>query len=81
MTEAGEYSNCVSAEGYDAPLYEYPVYDIKQSDGKAPVMLEFGGMWSNPSLPLLPGQLWPGLVAPARVIYGSNKTAWHLNWV
>ena len=24
-------------------------------------------MWSTPSLPLLPGPLWPGVVAPVRV--------------
>ena len=33
-----------------------PGYD-KQSDGEAPVMLELWGMWSTPSLPLLPGPL------------------------
>ena len=32
------------------------------------VMLEFGGMRSTPSLPLLPGPLWLGVVAPDRVI-------------
>ena len=26
-------------------------------------MLEFGGMWSTPSLPSLPGLLWHGVVA------------------
>ena len=31
-------------------------------------MLEPWGMQSNPSLPLLPGALWPGVVAPDRVI-------------
>ena len=31
-------------------------------------MLEFGGMWSTPSSPLLPGQLWPRMVAPDRVL-------------
>ena len=25
-------------------------------------------MWSIPSLPSLPGQLWPGVAAPDRVI-------------
>ena len=27
-------------------------------------MLELWGMRSTPSLPLLPGSLWPGVVAP-----------------
>ena len=40
----------------------------EQSDGEAPVMLEFEGMQSTPLLPLLSGQLWPGVVAPERVL-------------
>ena len=31
-------------------------------------MLEFWGMQSTPSLPLLPGSLWPGMVTPDRVL-------------
>ena len=59
-----------------------PRYDIKPFDGKAPVILELWRMWSTPLLPSLPGPLWPGVVAPDRVlIYGSNRTVWHLNWV
>ena len=46
-----------------------PVYDNKQSDGEAPVMLEVEGMRSTPSLPSLPCPLWPGVVAPDRVLY------------
>ena len=42
---------------------ECPGFDTKQSDGKVPVMLEFGGMRSTPSLPSLPGSIWPGVVA------------------
>ena len=51
-----EYNERISAEGYD-PLNECPRYDLKQSDGEASVMLKLRGMWSTPSLPLLPGQL------------------------
>ena len=43
---------------------ECPRYDTKQSDGEVPVML---GLWvirSTLSLPLLPGLLWSGVVAP-----------------
>ena len=43
--------------------------DIKQSDGETPVMLEFGEMQSTPSLPSLPGLLWPGVVAPDKVLF------------
>ena len=35
----------------------------KQSDGQVPVMLGLWEMRSIPSLPLLPGPLWPGVVA------------------
>ena len=45
----------------------YVVYDIKQSDVKAPV-LELLEMQSTPSYPLLPGPLWTGVVAPDRVL-------------
>ena len=48
---------------------ECPAYDTKQSDGEVPVMLELWGMRSTPSLPLLPGSLWPGVVAPDRALY------------
>ncbi len=40
----------------------------KQSDGEVPVMLEQWEMQSTPSLPSLPGPLWPGLVAPDRAL-------------
>ena len=43
-------------------------YDTKQSNGEVPVMLELWRMWSIPSLPLLPGPLWPGVVAPDRAL-------------
>ena len=52
-----------------------PGYDTKQSDGEVPVMLELWGMWSTPSLPSLPGPLWPGMVASDKgSIYGLNRT-------
>ena len=43
-------------------------YDTKQSDGEGLVMLELWGMQSVPSLPLLTGLLWLGVVAPDRVL-------------
>ena len=55
---AAEYTDCISAEGYDT----------KQSDSKAPVMLELWGTRSTPLLPLLLGPLWPGVIAPDRVL-------------
>ena len=45
------------------PRNKCPGYDIKQSDGEAPV-LKLWEMWSTPSLPLLQGLFWPGVVAP-----------------
>ena len=44
-----------------------PGYDTKQSGGEAPA-LEIWRMWSTPSLSLLPGSLWPGVVASGRVL-------------
>ena len=70
-----EYTDCISAEGVRLPPNECPVYDAKQSDGEASVMLKLWGMQSAPSLLLLPGPLWPKVIAPDWVlIYGLNKT-------
>ena len=46
----------------------YPGYDAKRSDVEVQVMLKLWGMQSTPSLPLLPGPLCPGVVAPVRVL-------------
>ena len=43
------------------------IYDTKQCHGEVPVMPELWRMQSTPSLPLLPGPLKPGLVAPSWV--------------
>ena len=51
-----EYTDCTSAEGLDL-LNEYPGYDTKKSDGKAPVMLEFWEMRSTLLLLWLSGPL------------------------
>ena len=59
-------------------------YDTKQSDGEVPVMLELCRMRSTPSLPWLPGPLWPGvLVTDTGPIYGLNRTngILKLNWI
>ena len=47
--------------------YECRGYGIKLSDGEAPI-LKLLGIWSTPSLPLLQGPFWPGVVAPDRVL-------------
>ena len=78
LARAVEYTNCFSAIEY--PPNKCPGYDIKQSDGVAPVMLEVWGMRIIPSLPSFLGSLWPRVVAPDST-YGSNRTIWHLNWV
>ena len=67
LVGAVEYTDCFSGER--------PGYDTQQSDGEVPVMLELWGIWSIPSLPLFPGPLWPGVVAPDKgPIYGLNRT-------
>ena len=43
-------------------------YDAKQSHDEVPMMLGLWGMQSTLSLPLLPGPLWPGMVAPDRAL-------------
>ena len=49
--------------------------DTKQSDREVPAVLELWGMRSTPSLPSLPGPLWPRVVAPDRgPIDGLNRT-------
>ena len=39
---------------------------IYEFEGEASI-LKIGGVWSKPSLPLLPGPLWPRAVVPVRV--------------
>ncbi len=53
---AVEYTDCTSG------------YDTKQSDGEVSVMLGLLRIKSTPSLPLLPGSLWPGVVAPDKAL-------------
>ena len=61
--------------GVRPPPNVCPGYDNKQSDGEVPAMLELWGMRSTPSLPSLPGRLWPRVVAPDKgPIYGLNRT-------
>ena len=55
-------------KGVRPPTKKCPRYDIKQSDGEAPVF-ELCGMQSTPSLPLLPVPLWLQVVAPDRVLF------------
>ena len=61
--------------GVRSPPTKCPRYDTKQSDIEVPVMLELWGMQSTPSLSLLPGPLWPRLVASVKgPIYELNRT-------
>ena len=53
----------------DAPFNVCPGYDTKPSDGKVPVIRELWVLQSTPSLPSLPGQLWPVVVAPDSVLF------------
>ena len=59
-----QLAGAVEYTGVRPPPNECPGYDTKQSDGEVLAMLELWGMRSTPSLPLLPGPLWPGVVAP-----------------
>ena len=70
-TGAVEYTNCISAERWDFPN-ECPVYDTKQSDGEASVMLKLWGMLSTLSLPSIPRSLWPGVVFSVSVLSMSQ---------
>ena len=77
---AVEYTDCISADSAN----ECSVYDAKQSDGEAPVTLELWGMKSTPSFPSLPGPLWPGMVAPDRVLSEGQlelNSVLMLNWI
>ena len=67
LTGVVEYTDCISAERYDPPN-KCSRYDIKQSYGEA-LALKLQGMWSIPSLPLLPGPHKPGVVAPNRLLF------------
>ena len=53
-------------------------------DGEVPVILELSGMQSTPSMPSLPGPLWPGVVAPDRVLSMGQielNCVLMLNWI
>ena len=81
---AVKYTDCTSAEELPATSHKCPGYDTKQSHGEAPVMLELWGMQSTPSLPLLPGLLWPRVVAPDRVLSMGQielNCILMLNWI
>ena len=68
LAGAVEYTDCFSAKKQDPSFNEYPVYDIKQSDGEVTVMLELWEMRSALSLPSLPYPLWTRVVAPDRAL-------------
>ena len=70
LAGAVEYTDCTSA--VPPPPNKSPGYETKQSNGETLVMLELWGVQNTPSLPLLPGPLWPGVVAPDRL----NRTVY-----
>ena len=49
---------------------EYPVYEIKHSDRET---TDLWGKRCIPSLPSLPGPLWPGVAAPDRLLSMGQK--------
>ena len=57
---------------------------MKQSDSDAQVMLELWRIQSTFLLPLLPGPLWPGVIAPDRVLSMGQielNCLLMLNWI
>ena len=84
LTGAVEYTGLQHYRGVRSPN---ECLAIKQSNVEAPVMLELWGMQSTSSLPMLPGPLWPGVVAPDRVLSMSQielfdlQTNDMLNWI
>ena len=63
------FTDCFSVEGYDITSHnECPVYNTKQSDSEDSAILQFWGMRSTSSLPLLLGPICPGVVAADRVL-------------
>ena len=69
---------------YNHSVNECPVYDSKQSKVEVSVMLELWGMRSTPSLPFLPEPLWPGVVAPDRILSLSQielNYLFTINWI
>ena len=60
---AEEYTDCTSTHN------DCPGYNIKQSDGEVPVMLELWGMQSTHSLSSLLCPLWPRVVVPDWVLF------------
>ena len=61
-----DYTDLHLCQGVRLPN-KCPENDIKPTDGEAPA-LEIWGMWITPPLQLLPGPLWPRVVAPDRVL-------------
>ena len=75
---AVEYTDYFSAEVKDSPS-ECPVYDTKQFDGEVPIMLELWRIRNTRLLLLLPGPLWPGVVAPDKFNRTKSWTYAELN--
>ena len=67
LAGAAEYTDCIFAEREDSSN-KSTAYDTKQSAAEAPLM-DLLGMPSDPLLTSLPGTLWPGVVAPDRVLF------------
>ena len=77
-------SECRIHKAVIPPPNECPGYEIKQSHGEVPVILELWGMRSTPSLPSLLGLLWPRVVAPDRVLCIGQielNCVLTLNWI
>ena len=61
-----EYTNCISAKAVKDAILDMTLNT--DTDGEAPLILELWGMWSTPSVPSLPGPVWPEVIATDRVL-------------
>ena len=66
-----EYTDCISSEWLDSPNGCF-VYDTKQSDGEASVVLELWGMQSTPLFPFFEGLFCSGDIASDVVLSMSQ---------
>ena len=49
-------------------IYIYIYIYLNKCNDEVPISLELWGVRSSPSLAPLPGPLWPGMVAPDRIL-------------
>ena len=74
VQSSGDAEDTKQSDGESDCLVSKPGHSLEASYPSAEmqsvysVMLELWGMRSTTSLPLIPGPLWPGVLAPDRVL-------------